>query len=253
MTDAESILRADEIVIFPDGPAITESVRKGEIVGLAGLDGHGQVPFLEILAGFRRASAGTVTVATKGQAVTITSPVEAARKGVGYMPADRKRNGIFPGIGVLDNFAFGNFARFSKRGWLSYRAARAALQEYRKDLSMAFASPSMHINRLSGGNQQKVLLARAMAGMPDVMLLNDPTRGVDIQTRRTLYDFFRRSVDERDLTYVILSTELEEIIELCDRVLVFRDNAISARLPREDMTLDVLMSAMFGQLERAAS
>lgn len=253
MREAEPVLSAREIRIVADAGSFSETVRKGEIVGLAGLDGHGQVPFLEILAGARRAAAGQVTARHGTKEQRIASLDDAALAKVGYLPADRKRNGIFPGLGVLDNFALGNFERFSRAGWLKVKEARKALTYFTDALSISFASEETPVNRLSGGNQQKVLLARAMARNPSVMLLNDPTRGVDIQTRRALYDFFRKLVAEQDLTLVILSTELEEIIELCDRVLVFRDNTLSVRLERGEMTLDTMMSAMFGQLERSSS
>jgi len=251
MAEAPTVLNAEDLQLVPGSEVISEQVRKQEIVGLAGLDGHGQAQFLEVLAGKRSPAAGRVLAQTDRGAQEITSLSVAARARVGYLPADRKRNGIFPGLSVLDNFTLGNLAGFSKAGWLKPRKARSALDNYRDELSMTYASTGMHINRLSGGNQQKVLLARAMARQPNVMLLNDPTRGVDIQTRKALYSYLRRAVSDAGVTLVILSTELEEILELCDRVIVFRDNGISARIDRQDMTLDSVMAAMFGQLKEA--
>lgn len=253
MPDAPTVLSAEGLQLSPGSQIISEQVGKREIVGLAGLDGHGQAEFLEVLAGRRTPAAGRVTAQTDQGDREITSLSAAARAKVGYLPADRKRNGIFPGLSVLDNFTLGNLAGFSNAGWLKPRKARSALDAYRDELSMTYASTRMHINRLSGGNQQKVLLARAMARHPNVMLLNDPTRGVDIQTRKALYDYLRRAVAEAGLTLVILSTELEEILELCDRVIVFRDNGVSARIDRQDMTLDSVMAAMFGQFSKAAT
>ncbi len=249
MPEAGTVLRAEDLQIVPGSPVISEAVRKREIVGLAGLDGHGQAQFIEVLAGRRAPAAGRVLAQTDRGAQEITSLSGAARARVGYLPADRKRNGIFPGLSVLDNFTLGNLGGFSWGGWLRPRKARAALKAYRDELSMTYASTGMPINRLSGGNQQKVLLARSMARHPNVMLLNDPTRGVDIQTRKALYGYLRGAVAERGLTLVILSTELEEILELCDRVIVFRDNGVSARIDRQDMTLDSVMAAMFGQVK----
>ncbi|MCR9136439.1 MAG: ATP-binding cassette domain-containing protein [Alphaproteobacteria bacterium] len=251
MSEMQTVLGAEDLQLAPGSEIISEQVKKQEIVGLAGLDGHGQAQFLEVLAGKRAPVAGRVLAHTDRGPQEITSLSAAARAKVGYLPADRKRNGIFPGLSVLDNFTLGNLAGFSKGGWLKPGKARSALDVYRDELSMTYASTGMHINRLSGGNQQKVLLARSMARHPRVMLLNDPTRGVDIQTRKALYAYLRRAVTERGVTLVILSTELEEILELCDRVIVFRDNGVSARIDRKDMTLDSVMAAMFGQLDTA--
>lgn len=249
MPDTDTVLAAEGLQLVAGSEVISEMVKRREIVGLAGLDGHGQAQFIETLAGKRPPAAGRVVAHTDRGAQEITSLSAAARAKVGYLPADRKRNGIFPGLSVLDNFTLGNLIGFSKAGWLRPRNARAALSSYRDDLSMTYATSRMPINRLSGGNQQKVLLARSMARHPNIMLLNDPTRGVDIQTRKALYEYLRQAVSEGGLTLVILSTELEEILELCDRVIVFRDNGISARIDRQDMTLDSVMAAMFGQLK----
>lgn len=251
MSDTPPVLTVHDLQLLAGSQVISEQIREREIVGLAGLDGHGQAQFLEVLAGKRTPTAGRVVAQTGKGEQAITSLSAAARAKVGYLPANRRRNGIFPGLSVLDNFAFGNLGGFSWAGWLKPRKARSALDAYRDELSMTYASTGMHINRLSGGNQQKVLLARSMARQPNVLLLNDPTRGVDIQTRKALYDYLRRAVADGGLTLVILSTELEEILELCDRVVVFRDNGVSARIDRQDMTLDSVMAAMFGQLNNA--
>ena len=227
------------------------SVRKS--FGLAGLDGHGQALFLESLAGVYQPATGSVEAHGSSGTTLITNLKDAAHARVGYLPSDRKKNGIFPGLSVHDNFRLGNLARFSRFGWLNRKSSQDGLESYRDDLSMAYAHQNIPISSLSGGNQQKVLLARAMSLDPHVMLLNDPTRGVDIQTRRTLYGYFRKAVAERGMTLVVLSTELDEVIELCDRVIVFRDFGISARLNRDALNMETLMSAMFGQNAKAAS
>jgi len=249
LSDSPIILRAENLQLQSDAEVFSERIQKQEIVGLAGLDGHGQAQFLEILAGVKNAAGGRVDVLLGGTTTSIKSLSDAASAKMGYLPANRKTNGIFPNLSVLDNFTLGNFPGFSNGTFLKGAEAEASLSKFRDELSMSFASIHMPINRLSGGNQQKVLLARAMARNPEILLLNDPTRGVDIQTRQTLYKYFRKAVSERGVTLVVLSTELEEIIELCDRVLVFRDHSISIRLGKDEMNMDTLMSAMFGQLE----
>lgn len=253
MNEPRSAMRISDVQLKLQSEVINERVNKQEILGLAGLDGHGQALFLEALAGVRPAPEGLVEVMGAQGQQAIATREQASRAGVSYLPSDRKRNGIFPNLSVLENFYLGNLPRFSHSGWLDKVAARMALDQVRDELSITYATHDMPIGRLSGGNQQKVLLARAMASNPDILLLNEPTRGVDIQTRHVLYDYFRRGVAEQGLTLVVLSTELDEIMELCDRVIVFRDFGISARLDKSEMSMDRLMAAMFGQLEQQAS
>ena len=240
---AETLMTIERLLLRKNSTPISETINTGEILGLAGLDGQGQSQFLESLAGLYRPAKGQITIG--GQA--IKSLKDAAQARVGYMPSDRKKNGIFPGLSVEDNFLLGNLDRFSRWGWLKRKNARQALDAFRDELSIVSAHRQSPISQLSGGNQQKVLLARAMARNPKIMLLNDPTRGVDIRTRQTLYGYFRQAVAAQGMTLVILSTELDEVIELCDRVIVFRDFGVSARLSRHNLNTDQLMAAMFGQ------
>jgi len=132
-------------------------------------------------------------------------------------------------------------------GFLNVRRQSARLAKYRERLAMVFASPSAPITSLSGGNQQKVLLARWMASAPRVMLLNDPTRGVDVNTRVTLYKVFREMTVQEGATLVLLSTEIEELLQLCDRTLVFRDGTIFVEFSQAEMSLARIMAAMFGR------
>ena len=247
------VLKAERLILNPGSQPISESILKREILGLAGLDGHGQSMFLEALAGVFAPVSGTVVATSEACETPIRSLADAARAHIRYMPSDRKKNGIFPNLSVEDNFTLGSMKRFSAHGWLDKAKARIALDLFRTELSMVYSNRHIPIADLSGGNQQKVLLARAMAANPKVMLLNDPTRGVDIQTRHTLYDYFRQAVKERNMTLVILSTELDEIIELCDRVIVFREYEISARLTKNKITMETLMAAMFGQQQESLS
>ncbi len=241
MTD---VLHISDMCLKAGCPPINQRIKKQRILGLAGLEGHGQSAFLQALAGVYSPLTGTVTT---GTGKTINSLFDAVREKVIYMPSDRKKNGIFPQLSVQDNFMLGNLKRFSTWGWLQKSHANTAVDGYRQELSISYAHRHIPISHLSGGNQQKVLLARAMAQNPQVMLLNDPTRGVDIHTRRSLYTYFRTAVKQKALTLVILSTELDEILQLCDRVLVFRDYHIFTELDTDNMCMESLMSAMFGQ------
>jgi ABC-type sugar transport system ATPase subunit len=241
-------LRAEAVAVAAGAAPIDDAVREGEIVGLAGLDGHGQEAFLEILAGLRTAAAGHVVVDAGGQSVAITGFRQAVRKGIAYLARDRRANGIFPSLSILDNFAIVSVGRDAPFGLIDSRRRRARYEQYRRRLEIVAPSPDRPITALSGGNQQKVLLARWLALEPRVLLLNDPTRGVDQRTRETLYQVFRELARAEGMALVVLSTEIEEIMRLCDRVLVFRDQQVIARLAGAEMSHDRVIAAMFGRL-----
>jgi len=150
---------------------------------------------------------------------------------------------------VLDNFAISTVGRDAFFGLLSFKKRRRRYEAYRERLSILAPKPEAAITTLSGGNQQKVLLARALALEPGVLLLNDPTRGVDVATRHVLYDVFRELARD-GMTLVILSSEIEEILLLCHRVLVFRENEVAAEMTGDVMTTDNVIAAMFGREAR---
>lgn len=224
-----------------------DRVVAGEIVGLAGLDGHGQEAFLEILAGLRQPVAGRVmVVGADGGTTPVTSFRQAVRHGIAYLPRDRRGNGIFPTLSILDNFGIVSFARDSRFGFIGGAHRRARYESWRERLSIVAPAPDAPITALSGGNQQKVLLARWLAREPRVLLLNDPTRGVDQRTRETLYGVFR-DLARGGMSLVVLSSEIEEIVRLCHRVLVFREQRMTAQLAAAGMTYDTVIAAMFGR------
>ncbi|PYE44020.1 ribose transport system ATP-binding protein [Rhizobium sp. PP-F2F-G20b] len=239
-------LHARDLVIRRGATPIIEEIRSGEIVGLAGLDGHGQERFLETLAGLQKPLAGDVSLERGGAETRITDFRKAIAAHVAYLPRDRRATGIFPTQSVLDNFAISTVSEDARFGFISAGQRARRYEVYRDRLSIAAPRPDAAITTLSGGNQQKVLLARALALKPDVLLLNDPTRGVDVATRHVLYDVFR-DLARDGMALVVLSSEIEEILLLCHRVLVFRDHDIVANLKGSAMTTDAVIAAMFGR------
>jgi ribose transport system ATP-binding protein len=221
-------------------------IRPGEIVGLAGLEGHGHESFLEVLAGILSPHAGTVTVVSDGDRRTIQDGQVAYGHGIVYLPRDRKSEGIFPTLSILDNFRMLTLAASSRYGFLPGRRARQDFERHRERLDIVLSGPSAPITSLSGGNQQKVLLARLLQANPRVMLLNDPTRGVDYPTRLALFAAFEELATRSRVAMVILSTEIDEIVAHCHRAVVFRERAPVAELERSELTRDALLAAMFG-------
>ena len=242
------MLQATGVRLAEAMAGINLAVAPGEIVGLAGLEGHGQDAFIEVLCGLRRPFAGTVTIRdSAGEAAPIGSLREAVRLGIAYLPRDRRGTGIFPGQSVFDNFAIAAMPRHATLGIVRRSGLHERLRAFRERLSMVYDRPDAPIGTLSGGNQQKVLLARWLACEPRVILMNDPTRGVDLGTRMKLYDTFRELARDEGIPLVVLSTEIEETLQLCDRVLVFRDQAISRELGADRLALDQVIAAMFGE------
>jgi ribose transport system ATP-binding protein len=239
-------LRIADVALVAGKASFSERVQKGEIVGLSGLDGHGQERFLEILAGLARASAGAVVVADGDREWRVEGFGNAVRHGIAYLPRDRRSNGIFPSLSILDNFSIATIGRDTRGGLISNASRRRRYERFRQQLSIVAPNAGAPITSLSGGNQQKVLLARWLAHNPRFLLLNDPTRGVDIATRQTLYGVFR-NLARGGMALVILSTEIEEIVALCQRVLVFREGELFATISDDDLTSDRVIGAMFGR------
>jgi len=233
--------------VLKDGKrAFNERLRAGEIVGLAGLEGHGQEAFLEALAGLAPLAGGSIVLEIDGAARPIEGFHHAARQGLAYLPRDRRTAGIFPNLSVLDNFAIASLARDLRSGFISLRARRARFEAFRERLSIVANDPDASIAQLSGGNQQKVLLARLLARGPAALLLNDPTRGVDAATRRVLYQIFR-VLAGAGMILAIVSTEIEELTAICDRALVFHEAELVARLAGESLSAAAVIAAMFGE------
>lgn len=246
MAEAATELSMTAVRLKPGGSSFDETVAGGEIVGLAGLDGHGQEEFLEALAGLHPLQSGMVTLRGPGGVSSVHDYRSAIRSGVLYLPRDRRTSGIFPNLSVLDNFAMASLANDLRHGLIDLQSRRLRYEGFRRRLSIVADDENAPITRLSGGNQQKVLLARMLARNPRALLLNDPTRGVDVATRRVLYGLFRELAADR-MAIVILSTEIEELTGLCDRVLVFRDFELARHLSGGDLTSARVIAAMFGE------
>ncbi len=241
----EAVLSVRGLKLRPDGQPIDLEVRAGELVGLAGLEGQGGNTFLEALRG-GVATEGDVVRHLDGREVVIGSPTDAADHDIAYVPRERRLDAVFSWMSIRENFALPTLARDSRFGWLRTRSSRRRLRSYIDRLGIVLGSPENAITTLSGGNQQKVIIARWLAYGPRVLLLNDPTRGIDIGAKNDLYALFGALAAE-GLTVVMLSTELDEHVELMDRVLVFREHELFKEFGRSEVTRERLVSAFFGE------
>ncbi|MEV4945378.1 sugar ABC transporter ATP-binding protein [Streptomyces sp. NPDC053755] len=217
-------------------------LRPGEIVGLAGLVGSGRSEILETIYGARRPTAGRVLV--DGRPLRPGSVRDAVRAGLGLAPEERKAQGLLMLESVTRNVSVSSLARFSRAGWIDRAAERAAAREATRELSLRPDHPEAPIRTLSGGNQQKAVLARWLLRGCRVLLLDEPTRGVDVGARAELYAVIRRLADD-GLAVLLVSSEVPEVLGLADRVLVLREGQVVHTAPARDLdehrVLDLVM------------
>jgi ABC-type sugar transport system ATPase subunit len=219
---------------------ITLTVSEGEIVGLAGLVGAGRTELARAVIGLSRPVSGAIEVF--GRPVRIASPNAAARLGIAYVTEDRKAQGLLPNRSVRENATIANLRRFARWGILRLGAEARYARDMVRRLDVRLASPSAEIRTLSGGNQQKVLIGRALAIEPRILLLDEPTRGVDIGAKQEIYAAIERLVAE-GMAVMLISSDLEEILRLSDRVVVLRRGRTAATLSRAEASETAIMRA----------
>jgi ribose transport system ATP-binding protein len=248
--DQPVAMKADALKVWPRGREIDFRLHRGEILGVAGLDSHGQSDFVRVLAGVQRAaSSEPVVLGEHGGSHAIHNLQDAARHKVNYVSGDRKKEGIFANLSIFENMMAPLYRvkpRGGKLGLIDWPALTGAFEWEREKLSIKMGDRADKITSLSGGNQQKVLIGRAFALGPDILVLNDPARGVDIGAKTDLYAHLR-DFAAAGKSVVYLSSEIEELIGFCSRVLVFRHGHVFAELAGEDINADRILAAMFGQ------
>ncbi|MFD6177410.1 MULTISPECIES: sugar ABC transporter ATP-binding protein [unclassified Isoptericola] len=240
--DAPVVLDVEGLALGGTFEDVSFQVRAGEIVGLAGLVGAGRSEILETLYGARRRTAGTVAV--NGRRLRAGSVAAAVDAGIGLCPEERKSQGLVLDQPVYRNVTLSTFARMAHGGWLDERAERAAAREQVEALDLRPADVGRAIRTLSGGNQQKAMFGRWVVHGVDVLLLDEPTRGVDVGARSELYALVRRLADA-GTAVVVVSSEIPEVLGLADHVLVVSEGRVVHRAPAQDIdehrVLDLVM------------
>lgn len=226
--DAPVVLDVDRLELAGVFSDVSFSVRAGEIVGLAGLVGSGRSEILETVYGARRSSRGSVAIA--GTPLPRGSVVAAVAAGMGLSPEERKSQGLVLEEPIYVNVTLSSISRFARAGWLDTRAERKAASEQIEALELRPADPDRAAATLSGGNQQKILLARWLVHGTRVLLLDEPTRGVDVGARAEIYALIRRLAAAGN-AIVVVSSEIEEVLGLADTVLVIADGRVIDTLP----------------------
>lgn len=236
------VLAVDRLTLPGVFADVTLQVRAGEIVGLAGLVGSGRSEILETIYGARRASSGTVTVS--GRRLRPGSVPAAVGAGIGLTPEERKSQGLVLSEPVYRNITLSTFGRMARGGWLDERAEKRAAREQAESLDLRPVSVEREARTLSGGNQQKSLLARWLVHGCDVLLLDEPTRGVDVGARAEIYALVRRLADA-GAAILVVSSEIPEVLGLADHVLVISEGRVVHRAAAQDVdehaVLDLVM------------
>ena len=221
--DSPEVLVIDNLSLRGEFSPVSFTVRAGEILGLAGLVGSGRSEILETLYGARRSTTGTVTV--KGTRLRNGSVSDAVKHGIGLSPEERKSQGLLLEEPIYKNVTLSTFARFASGPFLRERAERDSARAQLEELELRPADPDRAARTLSGGNQQKLLLARWLVHGVDVLLLDEPTRGVDVGARAEIYSLIR-DLAAAGTAIVVVSSEIEEVLGLSDRVLVIADGEV---------------------------
>jgi galactofuranose transport system ATP-binding protein len=235
------VLRADLLSDGRNVRRVSLSVAKGEIVGLTGLLGSGRSETARLIFGDTPMQSGQMTLA--GASHTPRQPLDAIRAGMGFCTEDRKIEGIVPEMSVADNMMLALRPAFGRSGIVDEARKTAIVERFIKQLGIKCTGPDQKIRELSGGNQQKVLLARWLAMSPKLLILDEPTRGIDVGAKDEIQRLIR-SLADQGLAVLMISSELEEVVEGADRVFVLREGLSVADIARTDLTEDVVLGAM---------
>lgn len=246
--DTRPALRVERAQVWPEAGTIDFKLYPGEIVGITGLDGQGQADFVRALAGVSPLVSGAIAVFDGQQDQPITDLRSARDAHVSYVSGDRKKEGIFPNLSIFENLVMPVYREYRSGGILNL-INRAKLEPVFKwessKLKVKMGSSDNPVTSLSGGNQQKVLIARAFAEKPRVLVLNDPARGIDVGAKLDLYQNLK-AFAASGRAAIFLSSEIEEFLDLCTRVEVFRNGVISSQF-EPPFDANVILNATFGR------
>ena len=209
------------------------------MLGLAGLDGSGRSELLECIFGLSSRKEGRVII--EGKEVTPSSPAKAIEAGLALLTEERRAGGIFPALSIRENTVISSLADHSVLGFLSSRSMSRATRESIERLRIKTASEKTKIQTLSGGNQQKVILSRWLLTDPTVLLLDEPTRGIDVGAKYEIYKLIRE-LSREGRGVIMISSEMPELIGMCDRILVMSGGKVAGELQAQDVTQEKIMA-----------
>nr|WP_306373227.1 sugar ABC transporter ATP-binding protein [Salirhabdus sp. Marseille-P4669] len=222
---------------------VNVSVRAGEILGITGLLGDGRSELFQAIFGAEKFTSGQIHL--NGKEVRIKSTYQAIKEGIAYLPRNRKENAIIKDMNIMENASIATWPMFSKRGIINSKKHRETFEEQRAALRLKMGELTDSITSLSGGNQQKVVLAKWLAANPKLLILDNPTQGVDVGAKEDIYDIILKLAEE-DIAVVVLSSEAQEIIRICDRALVMFHGVIQGEVAGDLMNEHTIMNLATG-------
>lgn len=244
----DTVLRVDGLTRNGAFEDVSLEVRAGEIVGLAGLVGAGRTEVARAIFGLDRPHSGTVAV--DGRAVQTRTPAQSVLAGIAYVPEDRKRDGIVPSASIKDNVSLPVLSRLGTGGWISRKQERQLVRDQVETLGVSPPIIERPVDTLSGGNQQKVVIAKWLAANPKVLILDEPTRGVDVGAKADIH-LIIGELAAGGTAILLISSELPEVLAVSDRIYVLHEGRVSAEIDRSQADESSIMHAATG--EAAAS
>ena len=237
------MLEVTDLTAPPALTSITITIGAGEIVGVAGLEGSGKEALAPALLGMQRVATGRIVVG--GKTSPIRSPSAAIVHGMAWIPADRRGDGVLAGMTVEQNIIISRLDEVSRFGFIRHSKARELAQEYMHLLDIHASGPRQKTGTLSGGNQQKVVLARCLARKPRVLVMEEPTAGIDVGAKAEIYAILRRYAAAGN-GVLLISSELPELLGVSDRIVVLRSGRVAGAFNRDEATQEAIMECATG-------
>lgn len=237
------VLRIESFTYDPSFKNCSFSIKAGEVVGVTGLLGDGRSELFQSIFGAEKVTSGKLYLDAKE--VKITSTTEAINWGIAYLPRNRKENAIIKDMDILENASIVSWPKFSKKGIINKEKHKEIFENLRQALNIKMEKHIDSINSLSGGNQQKVVLAKWLATNPKILILDNPTQGVDVGAKEEIYDIILKLASD-GIAVVVLSSEAQEIIRVCDRTLIMYHGVIQGELEGNDMNEHNIMRLATG-------
>lgn len=237
-----TIMEVKNVQVYPKSRPVSFRLYQKEILGFFGLVGAGRTELMRKLFGIDPIGEGEIYI--KGKKVYISSPGDAISAGIGLVPEDRKGLGLILGMSIKDNMLISKLGQL-KSGWLNKRILREITGSYINDLGIALRSEEQAVKELSGGNQQKVVIAKWLAMTPDILIMDEPTRGIDIGAKSEIYALMRK-LTQSGKSIIMISSEIAEVMQVSDRIIVMHEGSISGEIAAEEVTKNNVMQAAFG-------
>ena len=246
LDDREVVVNVKDISVYPKVKDISMKAYRGEIVGIGGLEGQGQPEVIRSILGAVKPQSGSIEF--MGKTVKFKDPAAGVKAGIGFISGDRNKEAIFDVRTIAENIFAGNSAKESLFAYLSARKVRKFSEDAVKKYNIKIGKLKDPASSLSGGNQQKLVVARWIAMNPNLLLLDDPTKGVDIHSRQEIHEILRECA-ANGMTVIISASDTEELLNISDRIYVFYEGKVAAELAGETKTAEHLVSAMMGVQE----